>query len=109
MILVIINTDLSETNHDEGIAVVPFQGWKAAYDYAEAVIKHLDNEAYGDASEDCDDIHDLLDRWNDLGNGQHSVKLQSGFNTAGHVLGHDLPSLASIKTVSVEIPLADKQ
>ena len=109
MILVIVNTDLSETNHDEGIAVVPFQSWQAAYDYAEAVIKHLDDEAYHDASHDCDDIHDLLDRWNDLGNGQHSVKLQSGFNTAGHVLGHYGHRLASIKTTAVNVPLADKQ
>ncbi|MGB1815010.1 MAG: hypothetical protein ACPHL6_11115 [Rubripirellula sp.] len=109
MILVIVNTDLAETNHDEGIAVVPFQSWKAAYDYAEAVIKHLDNDEYRDASQYCDDIHDLLDRWNDKCFERHAVKLQSGFNTAGHVLGEDLPPLASIKTTAVNVPLADKQ
>lgn len=63
----------NETEHDNGIIIVPFKAYAKAMAYATAVAIKRDEEVYEEAKDDCDsdgplesDLGDILDRYNDI-------------------------------------------
>jgi len=63
----------TETEHNNGITIIPFKAYEKAMAYAIAVAIKRDEEAYDEAKDDCDsdgpwesDLGDILDRYNDI-------------------------------------------
>jgi hypothetical protein len=81
----------NETEHDNGIIIVPFKAYAKAMEYATAAAIKRDEEVYEEAKDDCDsdgpldsDLGDILDRYNDINT--HScigvqIRVTQQFNT----------------------------
>ena len=81
----------NETEHDNGIIIVPFKAYAKAMAYATAAAIKRDEEVYEEAKDDCDsdgpldsDLGDILDRYNDINTHSCSgvqIRVTQQFNT----------------------------
>ena len=106
---IVVKTNDLETNHDD-ICCVPFTNRMSAYDFAEKLAETSDPKRWARACEDYDEIHERLDRFNDVY--FHQVKIQKFWNTKTFALGDGSSVDDSVKDIICEIanvPFADIQ
>jgi hypothetical protein len=103
--VIVTKSAKSDNNHDDG-HIVPFTNSLDAYDFTAELAERIDKESWLKACGECDNIHDKLDRFNDLS--EYVIKVFYHFNTKSNTLGDPPPKkVQEYKTEVANIPFAD--